>query len=144
MADLKTYTLEEVKEHTTSKSTWFVIDNFVYDVTEFLNEHPGGEEVLLEASGDDASEQFEDVGHSNDARELMVKYRIGVLDVEDQKKLKASKPQSESDTIGSASDRNSNPDSFGSNIIIPILVLAAVSFGLHFVYRWLQQTETSI
>lgn len=40
-------------------------------------QHPGGEEVLLEQSGKDASEQFEDVGHSSDAREMMTKYKIG-------------------------------------------------------------------
>lgn len=42
-----------------------------------LSQHPGGEEVLLEQSGKDASEQFEDVGHSSDAREMMTKYKIG-------------------------------------------------------------------
>lgn len=40
-------------------------------------QHPGGEEVLLEQAGKDASEAFEDVGHSTDARELMQKYKIG-------------------------------------------------------------------
>ncbi|XP_067652794.1 cytochrome b5-like isoform X3 [Haliotis asinina] len=74
---LKTYRLSEVKEHKDSKSAWLVIHNQVYDVTKFLEEHPGGEEVLLEQAGDDASESFEDVGHSTDARELMKDYLIG-------------------------------------------------------------------
>ena len=34
----------------------------VYDVTEFLAEHPGGEEILLETAGTDSTEAFEDVG----------------------------------------------------------------------------------
>lgn len=42
-------------------------------------QHPGGEEVLLEQAGKEASEAFEDVGHSTDARELMKKYLIGEL-----------------------------------------------------------------
>lgn len=42
-------------------------------------QHPGGEEVLLEQAGKDATEQFEDVGHSSDAREMMNKYKIGEL-----------------------------------------------------------------
>lgn len=48
-------------------------------------QHPGGEEVLLEQAGKDGSEAFEDVGHSSDARELMVKYKIGEI-VESQRK----------------------------------------------------------
>jgi len=42
-------------------------------------QHPGGEEVLLEQAGKDATEAFEDVAHSSDAREIMTKYKIGEL-----------------------------------------------------------------
>lgn len=45
----------------------------------FLLKHPGGEEVLIEQAGKDATEEFEDVGHSSDAREIMQKYKIGEL-----------------------------------------------------------------
>lgn len=48
-------------------------------------QHPGGEEVLLEQAGRDGSEAFEDVGHSTDARELMLKYKIGEI-VENERK----------------------------------------------------------
>lgn len=44
-----------------------------------FSQHPGGEEVLLEQAGKDATEEFEDVGHSSDAREIMQKYKIGEL-----------------------------------------------------------------
>ena len=42
-------------------------------------QHPGGEEVLLEQAGADATESFEDVGHSMDAREILLQYFIGEL-----------------------------------------------------------------
>ncbi|NWS74227.1 CYB5B protein, partial [Crotophaga sulcirostris] len=42
-----------------------------------LFQHPGGEEVLLEQAGRDATESFEDVGHSTDAREMLKQYYIG-------------------------------------------------------------------
>lgn len=45
----------------------------------FLSQHPGGEEVLLEQVGSDATESFEDVGHSTDAREMLQQYYIGEL-----------------------------------------------------------------
>lgn len=54
-------------------------------------QHPGGEEVLLEQAGKDATEAFEDVGHSTDARDLMKKFKVGeVIDAErrnDQEKV---------------------------------------------------------
>uniref|UniRef100_A0A8C6AQ12 Cytochrome b5 n=1 Tax=Monodon monoceros TaxID=40151 RepID=A0A8C6AQ12_MONMO len=71
------YRLEEVAKRNSPKEIWLVIHGRVYDVTRFLNEHPGGEEVLLEQAGGDATESFEDVGHSSDAREMLKQYYIG-------------------------------------------------------------------
>jgi len=71
--------IEELQQHRDAKSLWLAIHDQVYDVTSFIEEHPGGEEVLLEQAGGYATEAFEDVGHSTDARELMKKYQIGVL-----------------------------------------------------------------
>jgi cytochrome b involved in lipid metabolism len=51
----------------------------VYDVSSYLDDHPGGAEVMLDVSGKDADEFFEDIGHSNDAREELKKHMIGVL-----------------------------------------------------------------
>ncbi|NXQ57095.1 CYB5B protein, partial [Anthoscopus minutus] len=69
--------LEEVAKRNARRETWLVIHGRVYDVTRFLEEHPGGEEVLLEQAGRDATESFEDVGHSTDAREMLKQYYIG-------------------------------------------------------------------
>jgi hypothetical protein len=44
-----------------------------------FQQHPGGEEVLREQAGGDATENFEDVGHSTDARELSKTFIIGEL-----------------------------------------------------------------
>ncbi|CAG5098508.1 Oidioi.mRNA.OKI2018_I69.XSR.g15734.t1.cds [Oikopleura dioica] len=81
----KVFSLEEVGKHNTGKDCWMVIHNKVYDVTKFLSEHPGGEEILLECAGVDATEGFEDVGHSADARELLQDYLVGDLRQEDHK-----------------------------------------------------------
>ena len=45
----------------------------------FLSQHPGGEEVLREQAGGNATESFEDVGHSSDAREMASNMVIGEL-----------------------------------------------------------------
>jgi len=81
--ELKKYSLKEISEHKDKKSIWILIHDNVYDVTKFLEEHPGGEEVLLEQGGKDSTENFEDVGHSTDARTLMKDFLIGeVIDSE--------------------------------------------------------------
>uniref|UniRef100_A0A8C0WKP6 Cytochrome b5 heme-binding domain-containing protein n=1 Tax=Castor canadensis TaxID=51338 RepID=A0A8C0WKP6_CASCN len=59
------YHLEEVAKRNAAKEIWLVIHGRVYDITCFLKEHPGGEEVLIEQAGADASESFEDVGQRN-------------------------------------------------------------------------------
>ncbi|CAO2594641.1 Cytochrome b5 [Lemmus lemmus] len=85
--DVKYYTLEEIQKHKDSKSTWVILHHKVYDLTKFLEEHPGGEEVLREQAGGDATENFEDVGHSTDARELSKTYIIGELHPDDRSKI---------------------------------------------------------
>ncbi|KAG5849275.1 cytochrome b5-like [Anguilla anguilla] len=82
----KYYSLEEIKLHNTSKDAWLIIHDKVYDITSFMEEHPGGEEVLLEQAGADATESFEDVGHSTDAREMLEQYLIGELHMDDRRK----------------------------------------------------------
>eukprot|EP00475_Leptophrys_vorax_P042047 TRINITY_DN79366_c0_g1_i1.p1 TRINITY_DN79366_c0_g1~~TRINITY_DN79366_c0_g1_i1.p1 ORF type:complete len:114 (+),score=36.39 TRINITY_DN79366_c0_g1_i1:111-452(+) len=52
----------------------------VYDLTKFLNEHPGGGEVLKSVVGKDATSDFEDSAHSNTARNMMGEYIIGYLE----------------------------------------------------------------
>uniref|UniRef100_A0A8D0JLZ9 Cytochrome b5 n=1 Tax=Sus scrofa TaxID=9823 RepID=A0A8D0JLZ9_PIG len=84
---VKYYTLEEIQKHNNSKSTWLILHHKVYDLTKFLEEHPGGEEVLREQAGGDATENFEDVGHSTDARELSKTFIIGELHPDDRSKI---------------------------------------------------------
>ncbi|PVU86427.1 hypothetical protein BB560_006722 [Smittium megazygosporum] len=76
----KTYHAEEIEKHNKRKDIWVVIDGKVYDITPFVEEHPGGEEVLFENAGSDATADFNDISHSEDAKQLMKKYEIGVLE----------------------------------------------------------------
>ncbi|XP_014666056.1 PREDICTED: cytochrome b5-like isoform X2 [Priapulus caudatus] len=81
---VKYYALKEVEEHNNEKSLWVVIHNKVYDVTMFLASHPGGEAVMLEQAGKIASEPFDDVGHSSDAKALKEEHYIGELATADR------------------------------------------------------------
>jgi len=71
------FTEEDVSYHCDMSSCWIIIDGKVYDVTEFLNEHPGGIDIMLEYGGLDATAPFSDVGHSKDAKSILQKYYIG-------------------------------------------------------------------
>ncbi|RAL42244.1 unnamed protein product [Cuscuta campestris] len=76
----KVYTLSEVSQHNHSKDCWLIIEGKVYDVTKFLEDHPGGDEVLLSATGKDATDDFEDIGHSSSARGMMEELCVGEID----------------------------------------------------------------
>ena len=91
-SQMQIYSLEEVQKHSknvtsTPPSYWIVIHNKVYDVTTWLDDHPGGDEILMDNSGTDATEPWEDIGHSTEARGRMKKYLIGELRQEDRPKI---------------------------------------------------------
>lgn len=75
----KTYTPEEVKKHTKDTDCWVVLHGEVYDVTKFLNDHPGGKKAIMLYAGKDATVEF-DMLHSKD---LLARYgpdfHIGAL-----------------------------------------------------------------
>jgi len=54
--------LEEIYSHNTKESTWLLINNKVYDVTNF--DHPGGKLILRKNAAKDATKDFDEVGHS--------------------------------------------------------------------------------
>lgn len=86
----KQFTRRQVEKKDEKDTMLFILHDKVYNVHSFLNEHPGGEEILLDHKGTDASENFDDVGHSNDAMELMKKYQVGEV-VESERKNQSPK-----------------------------------------------------
>jgi cytochrome b involved in lipid metabolism len=78
----KIITAEELGKHNTRNDLWIVVNGKVYDVSKFIDEHPGGEEVLLDIGGKDATREFEDVGHSEDAVGILDRLYVGPADPE--------------------------------------------------------------
>ncbi|KAL4801384.1 hypothetical protein BDV18DRAFT_165053 [Aspergillus unguis] len=79
MAEIKEYTTDDVASHNTRDDLWVTIHGKVYNITPYVRDHPGGADVLIEAAGSDATEAYEDVGHSEDADEILQTYLIGTL-----------------------------------------------------------------
>ncbi|GMG19001.1 unnamed protein product [[Candida] boidinii] len=73
------FSLEEVSKHTSPDDIWMIIYDKVYHVESFLYSHPGGAEVLFDCAGVDATEQFEDVSHSDDAVNMLEPYYVGEI-----------------------------------------------------------------
>ncbi|XP_049912489.1 cytochrome b5 [Epinephelus moara] len=113
------YRLSEIEEQNSFKSTWIIIQHKVYDVTKFLEEHPGGEEVLREQAGGDATESFEDVGHSTDAKEMSESMVIGELHPDDRDKIATH----EETPVTTLKDESSS----WTNWVIPALVAVIVT-----------------
>ncbi|KPM41492.1 hypothetical protein AK830_g5087 [Neonectria ditissima] len=72
-------TRANVQKHNKLNDLYIIVHDRVYDVTQWADQHPGGEEVLLDVAGDDATEAFEDAIHSDEAREMMEEFLIGKI-----------------------------------------------------------------
>ena len=61
----KSFTPADVSSHNSpDKGLYIIIDSNVYDVTNFVDEHPGGAKILKRVAGKDASKQFWKVCHT--------------------------------------------------------------------------------
>ncbi|RAK89445.1 hypothetical protein BO79DRAFT_100864, partial [Aspergillus costaricaensis CBS 115574] len=49
----------------------------VYDVSSYLDEHPGGKDLLLDVIGTDATEHFVQAGHSDEAQDTLSSLAVG-------------------------------------------------------------------
>ncbi|EIM22627.1 cytochrome b5 [Wallemia mellicola] len=115
MTENKKYTIEDLKQHQSNEDMWLLINGKVYDCTKFLDEHPGGDEVIISEGGKDATEAFDDIGHSDEARSQLDSLYIGEFDG-------PSKVSSSSQTGTKSSDTRA---SLLSNILFPLVAISA-------------------
>jgi 4-hydroxysphinganine ceramide fatty acyl 2-hydroxylase len=79
---LPTFTAAEVKSHNSAKSCFVTIGKNVYDVTDFLDAHPGGSDLVLEYAGKDVTDILKDEAshaHSEAAYEVLDDSLVGFL-----------------------------------------------------------------
>jgi cytochrome b involved in lipid metabolism len=73
----------EVAKHSTSSNCWCIISDKVYDLTSYINSHPGGVSAITSYCGQDATVAFATKGgkgsHSSFASSLLNSYYIGDL-----------------------------------------------------------------
>ncbi|RPD67332.1 cytochrome b5 [Lentinus tigrinus ALCF2SS1-7] len=122
----KLVTFAELKEHRTKDSLYLLLHEKVYDVTKFIDEHPGGDEVILAEAARDATEAFEDVGHSDEARALLKDMLVGDFEKTDELKTKPAASYSNSAAVNTAVQQGSNAMYF-----VPLAML-----GAYFAWRY--------
>ncbi|THX28183.1 cytochrome b5 [Aureobasidium pullulans] len=124
------FTYSDISEHNTKKDLFMVVHDKVYNCTSFVDEHPGGEEVMLDVGGQDATEAFEDVGHSDEAREILEGLLVGTV------KRQPGDPAPKS-SAQPTSTKTSGPDAagLGAGLYAILLVGGALAY---FVYSYLQ------
>ncbi|OQD78626.1 hypothetical protein PENDEC_c001G05596 [Penicillium decumbens] len=79
---LPTFTLADVESHNSAKSCFITIGRNIYDVTDFVEDHPGGGDLILDYAGKDVTEIMKDEishEHTEAAYEILMDYHIGFL-----------------------------------------------------------------
>jgi len=122
----KIVTVDELRANKSKDSFFILLHNKVYNVTKFMDEHPGGDEVILNEGGQDATEAFEDVGHSDEARALLPDMFIGDFEKGSEVKLKSGAAAAQAARVSGAVEQGSNVMYF-----VPLGLL-----GAYFAWRY--------
>jgi len=118
-APKKVIPLSEFSKHNTPDDCWMAINGKVYNVTNFIEQHPGGEEVILEHGGTDATVPFDEIGHSDQAVEMLDDLYVGEGNPEE---LKAST------SVSNASGATSGDGSASKLPLVVCILVAAAAF----------------
>ncbi|KAL2214543.1 cytochrome b2 [Sarocladium strictum] len=68
-------TLETLSKHNSKSDCWIAVHSKVWDITDFINEHPGGPSVLLKCAGGNATQSFDSV-HAPDMLDELPKEKF--------------------------------------------------------------------
>ncbi|THV86510.1 acyl-CoA dehydrogenase NM domain-like protein [Aureobasidium pullulans] len=75
-----TFSKEDVQSHNKADNLWIIVDEDVYDLTKFQEEHPGGKKILQRVAGKDASKQFWKYHNEGILKKYQKQLQVGSLD----------------------------------------------------------------
>ncbi|KAF7523543.1 hypothetical protein PCG10_006521 [Penicillium crustosum] len=125
MAAEKVFSVDDVASHKDRTDLWVIIHGKVYDLTKYVRDHPGGADVLYDVAGADASEAYDEVGHSEDADEILKTFLIGT--VKDAQEVKA--PKKVVRLIQATTPKKENTTESGSSAGSVTLVIGSIAGG---------------
>ena len=76
---LKEYTIEEVSKHNAPPSIWSIYNGNVYDITMYLDYHPGGIDILKPCFGKDMTQLFNKYHSYVSIDGIIGKFKIGYI-----------------------------------------------------------------
>jgi len=71
------FSVKEISQHNKREDCWLIIEDKVYDVTSFVDKHPGGD-ILLSYAGMEATDIF-DAFHADSTNKMLINYEIGTV-----------------------------------------------------------------
>ena len=77
---LPKYTLAEVAKHCTRDDAWIIIDERVYDVTRFIDRHPGGVGPVVNLAGKDCTDVFANYHAARIYKQMLPGFLIGEME----------------------------------------------------------------
>jgi cytochrome b involved in lipid metabolism len=107
----KIFSQSDVASHNKPTDLYIIVDEDVYDLTTFADEHPGGKKILTRVAGKDASKQFWKYHNEGILKKYKTKLQVGSLDSKKatapptppasppQEKREPVKPQAESGAV---------------------------------------------
>ncbi|KAE8445512.1 hypothetical protein EG329_013275 [Mollisiaceae sp. DMI_Dod_QoI] len=75
----KRFTTQDVAAHNKPNDLYIVVDEDVYDLTKFQDEHPGGKKILTRVAGKDSSKQFWKYHNEGILKKYKSKLQVGSL-----------------------------------------------------------------
>lgn len=85
---VRIYTAEDVAAHNSQSNCWLSRNGKVYNVSKFIHDHPGGDDIILRYAGKDvkdvmAGKDREKHEHSDAAYDMLEEYQVGKLGTEE-------------------------------------------------------------
>lgn len=113
-------TYKEVSNHTLKDDCWVIVHGKVYDVTTFLDEHPGGSAIILKYAGRDATKAFDPI-HPSDTltKYLPQEFHLGEVDPKSKPQARLKKKEAKSNHSPASEFASSSIDSHSvsSNVV---------------------------
>ncbi|XP_053737036.1 cytochrome b5 reductase 4 isoform X2 [Synchiropus splendidus] len=125
-------TQEELQKHNTRNDCWTCIRGMVYNVTPYMDYHPGGEQELMLAAGVDGTDLFDQVHRWVNYESMLKECLVGRMAVKTTAATKATLPPpsptglTRGTSVGPPPNKDSHPryDWFQSDVSVHLVVYA--------------------
>merc|ERR1712217_624643 len=122
-SDRRPISMEELAKHATEEDCWIMLHDLVLNLPKsFLDEHPGGPEVVSALGGRDTTQEFEDIAHSDTARNWGNDFIIGYREGSDEETQTKKIPKTSE--LKNGRGESGNTFMIGAVIMVILAVLA--------------------